>query len=311
VFEQVKDGAGNVTDTYGPIRRLYYSRDWGQSWWNAHTLFSNPTRVAYAPSDAARAYAGTDNGTFYRNNHGGELGWFEPASAANKPPSGVITCITVDPTNADTVFITYGNVNPHVYRSTDGGAHWVSVSGSRADMTLPDIAASALVVDPENSDVLYVGTDIGVFRSNDWGISWYPYNDAADSDDLPKVIVTGLAHHRATNRLFASTMGRGLYYTYTSGIVSLQVLAVSYLFHRRLHPGIQYLRVTDGSSTWITTRIDVIRRIEAGTDVYTVGANASRAEVVVMQPDRQHPIQYLQTVADNTTADNLMSLPRF
>jgi hypothetical protein len=30
-----------------------------------------------------------------------------------------------------------------------------------------------------------------------------------------------------------------------------------------------------------------------------------------MQPDRQHPIQYLQTVADNTTADNLMSLPRF
>jgi hypothetical protein len=59
------------------------------------------------------------------------------------------------------------------------------------------------------------------------------------------------------------------------------------------------------------TRPDVIRRIEAGTEVYTIGADGSRAEVEVMQPDGTHPIQYLQTVPDNTTADNLESLPRF
>lgn len=309
--EQVKDDAGNVTDTYGPFYRLYYSRDWGQSWWNAHTLAASATRVAYAPSDSNRAYAASSDGTFLRSNRGGEAGWFEPATAANKPPAGVITSITVDPTNADTVYITYGDVTPHVYRSTDGGAHWASCAGSRPDMSLPDIAASAFVVDSESSDILYVGMDVGVFRSNDWGLSWYPYNDAPDDDDLPKVIVTGLVQHVATHQLFASTMGRGLYYTYTSGILSLRVLAVSYNFHGRRESGIQFLRVTDGSTTYVMTRPEVIRRIEAGTEVYTIGRDGSRAEVEVMQPDQTHPIQYLQTVPDNTTADNLESLPRF
>ena len=311
VSDQAKDGAGNIVDTYGPYRRLYYSRDWGNSWWNAHTIFSDPTRVAYAPSDDTRCYAATVDGHFYRNNHGGELGWYEPATGSNKPPNGVITCITVDPTNADVVYITYGNVNPHLYRSSDGGAHWAAAAGMSASTSLPDIAVSALDVDPENSDVLYVATDIGVFRSNNYGTSWYFYNDSDGENDLPKVVVTALGRHPATNRLFASTMGRGLYYTYTSGIVSLRVLAVSYLFHGRREAGIQYLRVTDGAHTYIFTRAEVIRRIQAGTYVYTVGSDGSRAEVVVMEPDSEHPIEYLKTTPDATTADNLGSLPQF
>jgi photosystem II stability/assembly factor-like uncharacterized protein len=311
VSDQVKDNAGNVTDSYGPIYRLYYSRDWGQSWWNAHTLPSAPSRVAYAPSDDTRAYAATGDGRFYRNDHGGELGWYTPYSNANKPPAGSITDITVHPYDANTVYITYGNVSPHVYVSTDGGAHWTSASGLLAATALPDIAVSALFVNPENTDMLYAGTDIGVFRSNNGGSTWFFDNDADGDYDLPKVIVTGLGHMPATNQLFASTMGRGLYYTYTSGFLSLRVLEVSYRFHGTMHAGIQYLKVTDGAHQYIYTRADVIRRIEAGTYVYTVGADGSRAEVMVMDPDNVHPIQYLKTNPDATTADNLESLPRF
>jgi len=58
-------------------------------------------------------------------------------------------------------------------------------------------------------------------------------------------------------------------------------------------------------------RTQLIRFIEAGTDAYTIGSDGTRAEVVVMEPDRQHPMLYLQTVADNLSPDNLMSLPRF
>jgi photosystem II stability/assembly factor-like uncharacterized protein len=311
VYDEVKDAHGNVTDSYGPIRRLYYSRDTGQNWWNAHTLPSDGTRVAYAPSHGTRAYAATMDGHFYRNNHGGEAGWYEPAAAANRPPAGVITSINVDHYDADVVYITYGDHNPHLYRSVDGGQNWNAVNGIRADMSLPDIAASALEIDPENSDVLYVGTDIGVFRSNDYGATWYWYNDALGDNDLPKVLVTGLAIHRATNRLFASTMGRGLYYTYTSGIPRLRVLAISHNFRGRRQRGIQYLRVTDGTETYVMTRADVIRRIEAGTNVYTVGADDSRAEVIVMPPDREHPIDYLTTPPDASEANNLLAMPEF
>jgi hypothetical protein len=78
-----------------------------------------------------------------------------------------------------------------------------------------------------------------------------------------------------------------------------------------VRPGIQWLKVTDGTTTSIATRTDIIHRIDAGTDVYTVGKDGSRAEVMVMEPDREHPNLYLKTVPDNTAADNLVSLPRF
>ena len=320
VADEVKDASGNVTDSYGPISRIYYSRDWGQSWWNAHTLPAKPSRVAYAPSDDTRAYAATVDGHFYRNDGGGQGGWYKPLPSTPsrmrrlrgaRLPQGIITCITVDHYDADRVYVTYGDVNPHVYLSTDGGHTWASVAGTRADLALPDIAASALEIDPENPDVLYVGTDIGVFRSNDAGVSWFFYNDSDGDHDLPKLVVTGLGLHPATGRLFASTMGRGLYYTYTSGFLWLRVLRVSHRFRGRMEVGIQSLEVSDGAHTYIYSRSEVIRRIEAGTYVYTVGADGSRAEVLVMDPDNEHPIQYLKTTPDVTMANNLDSLPKF
>jgi hypothetical protein len=60
--------------------------------------------------------------------------------------------------------------------------------------------------------------------------------------DLPKVIVTALAHRRSENRLFAATLGRGLYYTYTSGIPRLRVLAISKWLAGKRRPGIEILR---------------------------------------------------------------------
>jgi hypothetical protein len=59
------------------------------------------------------------------------------------------------------------------------------------------------------------------------------------------------------------------------------------------------------------SRNQVIRRIEAGTNFYTVGSDGSRAEVVVMRPDAQHPLDYIKTTPDETVADNLLSLPEF
>lgn len=309
--DEVKDATGNVIDSYPKKQRIYFSSNKGDSWSNAKNLSSDPTRVAFAPSDGNRAYCATSDGKVYRSDNMGQSGWAEPYTAGNKPPAGNITSLKVDPIDKDLVYITYGNHNPHVYRSADGGAHWTAISGTLASMVLPDIAVLCLEIDNENSDVLYIGTDIGVFRTNDAGNSWYYYNDSIGEYDLPKCPVTGLKIHKATNRLFASTLGRGAYYTYVSGIIDLKVIAISHYFNGHLREGIQYMRVTDGIDTWKMSRAEVIRRIEAGTSFYTEGADGSRARVLAMLPDSVHPIDYAKTKADSTLADNLLSLPAF
>ena len=310
VKDEVKDGNGNVVDSYAAKHRIYRSTNGGVDWSAAFTLPHRANRVAFAPSDSTRAYVATSEGRVYRSTDAG-ASWTEPATAANRPPAASITAIAVDPFNRDRLYITYGSTDPHIHRSTDGGATWAACNGTVAAMRLPDIALLDVVVDTENPDVLYVGSDIGVFRSNDRGSTWYWANDSFQEYDLPRVPVTGLAIHPGTHRLYASTMGRGLYYTQATGIVSMRATHVR-LAHESPYPsGILKLRLTDGTHTWTMTRQEVIRRIQAGTEVYTVGPDGTRARVRELRPDRQHPQEYLSTSPDATTGNNLLSLPRF
>jgi hypothetical protein len=47
---------------------------------------------------------------------------------------------------------------PHVYRSVDGGGHWLNISGN-----LPNAPANALVIDPNDANTVYVAMDTGVY----------------------------------------------------------------------------------------------------------------------------------------------------
>jgi photosystem II stability/assembly factor-like uncharacterized protein len=71
---------------------------------------------------------------------------------------------------------------------------------------LPNIPISALVIDAHSSDTVYIGTDIGVFRTRDGGANWQPFNEG-----MPRIVVSGLALRARDNTLYCSTMGRGAY----------------------------------------------------------------------------------------------------
>jgi photosystem II stability/assembly factor-like uncharacterized protein len=311
IRDEVRNANDVVTASYTSDPRIYRSSNQGDNWGVAFTLPQPGTSVAFAPSDSNWVYVATDGGLVFRSTDAGLSGWAEPCTLANRPPAGVITSITVDHFNKRIVYITYGAVNPPVYRSSNGGQTWTPLGGSDPALRLPNIPATSLVIDHEENDILYVGTDIGVFRSNDAGQTWYYYNDSDLEFDLPRVKVSAIKMHKATNRLFAATMGRGLYYTHTSGIQRLQVIEVCKVWHGVLHQGIKFLKVKNGSTVSVMSRTEVIHRIQAGTYVYVQGTDGSRAEVLVMQPDDAHPQEYLKTRADGTLLDNLLSLPRF
>ncbi|MBV8208395.1 MAG: hypothetical protein JO041_16540 [Acidobacteria bacterium] len=158
-------------------------------------------------------YAGTRRGLVWvtHNAAAGASGW--PAAPAFRSPgancngSGCpISDIALDPGDATgaTAYISVMGFNtPHIYRTNDFGATWTDLTGN-----LPDAPANAVLVDPEDTQTLYAGTDAGVFVTMDGGQSWSPYGSG-----LPNAPVLQLRAfvNGSEGVLRAATYGRGLW----------------------------------------------------------------------------------------------------
>ena len=115
-------------------------------------------------------------------------------------PNRSITSITIDPDSPSTAYITLsGFFADHVFETNDMGSSWVDISSG-----LPDLPVNTLLIDPLESGTLYLGNDIGVYRSIGGG-SWQPF-DAG----LPPVIVNALVANKS-GLIQAGTYGRGVY----------------------------------------------------------------------------------------------------
>jgi hypothetical protein len=128
--------------------------------------------IAVRPGDSTHLVIGT---------HKGDILWSRNATSNNvnsisfttaRPRSGWVTSIAHDARTAGLVYATYGNFGgAHVYRSTNYGETWEAWSGTGAG-TLPDIPVHSIVVDPDDSQRLYLGSDLGVMVSIDGGRTW-------------------------------------------------------------------------------------------------------------------------------------------
>jgi hypothetical protein len=146
------------------------------------------TNVVYTGSAQGRAMVSTNGGT----------GWTDISAGL---PARYISSITVDPGNSAVAYLTVsGYRSGHIFKTTNTGATWIDLSGN-----LPDIPTNALLIDPIEPNILYAGTDIGVFVSPSGGNSWYTFNSG-----MPAAVVNGFAG-QSNGLIRLSTYGRGVW----------------------------------------------------------------------------------------------------
>ncbi len=154
------------------------------------------------PKESSSTGAGFSRGI--ATNYGGTWHELDMTSLPNR----YVYSLTVDPANAATVYAVFGGFSRrwidsagtgHVFKSTDGGAHWTDISGA-----LPDAPGDDLVI---RSGYLYLATDVGVFRA----AAATPTAWSRLGTGLPNASVNDLSLAPDGSYLIAATHGRGIW----------------------------------------------------------------------------------------------------
>jgi photosystem II stability/assembly factor-like uncharacterized protein len=169
---------------------------------NNTTVFS----IAESPLDGDVLWVGTDDGNVQVTRDGGGS-WTNVVG--NIPGIGEGTWISqveASPHDKATAFVTVddhrrGDMSTHVYKTTDYGATWTSIVGSGLEGF-----AHVVRQDPVNPDLLFVGTEFGLYLSLDGGQQW-----ARFTGRMPRVPVHDIQIHPREHDLIVGTHGRGIY----------------------------------------------------------------------------------------------------
>lgn len=162
------------------------------------------TAIGVSPQNDNVRIVGLANGHVYATTTGS----LTLTNVTGPIPAKYVARTVINPTNVNTAYVTLAGfglpAGQHVWKTTNlsAGAPTWNAAGSG----IPDVPVNAFVVDPANTNNLYAGTDIGVYRSTDGGTSWTPF-----SNGLPRVPVFDMAI-QATNRVLRiATHGRGIW----------------------------------------------------------------------------------------------------
>ena len=164
---------------------------------NYHTIMA----VCESPSDAEELWVGTDDGLVHFTRDGGE-NWEN--ITPDDVTDGIINTIelTATPGTAYLAVTRYkfDDFSPYVYVTHDYGANW-----KRRDHGISKNAHVRVVrADPDNSGLLFAGTERGLFISFDEGLQWHAFQL-----NLPVVPITDMMIHQGD--LIVATQGRSFW----------------------------------------------------------------------------------------------------
>jgi len=199
-------------DTWAPLMK---STDDGDTW--APPSFNPPFAcIAVDPREPTTIYAGSFDFPYF-----GYSGWDDRHGVFKSTDGGKnwnitglmnmgVNALAIDPLHSSMLYAATSTFSGYpsrpdsfrgLFKSTDGGASWFSISNG---LSIGDRPISTIVLNPDNPSVLYAGTaGAGVFKSSDAGSSWTSFNDGLSNLNVRTLVIAQGNPHT----IFAGTAG--------------------------------------------------------------------------------------------------------
>lgn len=184
--------------------------------------YGNISTFSESKFQSGQLAVGTDDGLIQVSRDDGKT-WRKIERFPGVPTQTYVSRVAWSAREPATLYATFDghrdmNFRPHVLKSTDYGASFSSIAGN-----LPDLGPVKVIVEHERSpNLLFVGTELGVFVSVTAGANWVPLKN-----NLPTVPVHDMVIHPRQNDLVLGTHGRGFWIL--DDLTPLQELSVKVL----------------------------------------------------------------------------------
>jgi photosystem II stability/assembly factor-like uncharacterized protein len=207
-----------VSGTFYTARQKVYSSTNNGASWTAISANVNGTsavrEMCISQSNPNIMFATSSTSVFKSTDAGAT--W---ANVTSGLPGKTITSVSVYPTDANQVFLTFSGFGTNkVYKSTNGGSSWFSISGN-----LPDSPVNDLLIytnNPGGANTFFVATDIGIFLTENDGANWFEI-----SDGMPNTVVMHLDYSPGNQMLRAGTHGRGVYEAFVDFVIPVELIS--------------------------------------------------------------------------------------
>jgi photosystem II stability/assembly factor-like uncharacterized protein len=165
--------------------------------------------IAESPKDSNVVWVGTDDGNVQGTRDGGKTWSNVTANFPGLSKDAWVSSVEASHFDAGTAYVTldlhrFGDMRPYVYKTADFGKTWTSMIANGSQVRgYTHVVKEDLV----NRDLLFLGTEFGLWLSLDGGGQWVQYKGG----ELPNVPVMDLAIHPRDHDLVIATHGRGIW----------------------------------------------------------------------------------------------------
>jgi len=201
--------SGDLTRRLDPENQRLMGRIWDANAVQKNrftTALSVSSALDESPLEEGLLYIGTDDGLVQVSEDGGEK-WRRTGRFPGIPRRAYVSDVCASQHNVDTLYAAFnnyqrGDFKPYLLKSRDRGRTWTSIAGNLPDRHV----VWSVVEDHVNPELLFAGTEFGLFFTVDGGLHWVPLREGA-----PTAQFRDLTLQRRENDLVCATFGRGFY----------------------------------------------------------------------------------------------------